>query len=190
MRGAKGGQTVGAILLGILTVADTYQGFVEKADYRGQHLLSRRSAFAHILRNALSHAQQQPSELNDTRIFISVAHLPPIIVIAILLAPTRIAAGRLDMTIAIGADPHFRPCRRHSKRAYPLQRALIRDPPTAGGMVTDAPTLGASADAWLGVGNIAQPRDASVHFVGLGCGLRIKHRGTTQSGAATFQPCH
>src|SRR5262245_13064193 len=44
MRGAKGGQTVGAILLGILTVADTYQGFVEKTDDRGQHLLSRRSA--------------------------------------------------------------------------------------------------------------------------------------------------
>src|SRR5262249_9615423 len=123
MRGAKGSQTIGAILLGILTISDTYQGFIEEAHHRGQHLFSRRSAFAHIPRDALAYSRQQPSEVNDTRVFISVAHLPPIIVIAILLAPTRVATGRLDMTIAIGADPYFRPSRRHGKRPYPLQRS-------------------------------------------------------------------
>ena len=50
-----------------------------------------------------------------------VAHLAPARVVAVLLAPARVAAGGLDVAVGVRADPDVGPGRRDRQLADPLQ---------------------------------------------------------------------
>src|SRR5207248_4194135 len=63
----------------------------------------------------------QPPELHF------VARLAPLRVIAILLPASRIAAGRLKMTVRAGADPHVGPRWRNGKSADAFELDAIAD---------------------------------------------------------------
>ena len=48
------------------------------------------------------------------------------LVIAVLLAPTSVATGGLQMAVGIGGNPHVGPGRRHSESLDSLELALLR----------------------------------------------------------------
>lgn len=49
--------------------------------------------------------------------------------IAILLAPALVAAGRLDMAGRIGANPDIGPCRWDDERLDPSERCIVSQLP-------------------------------------------------------------
>ena len=70
--------------------------------------------------------RQAVGEGQHVMVFGALAHLPEARVIAVLLAATRIAAGGLDMTVGLRADPHICPGRGNGKRLDALEGRSIR----------------------------------------------------------------
>ena len=82
-----------------------------------QHLVARQARQRHLRIDALAHRRQCLGELHQPLVLGAVAHGNEIDVIAVLLAPLGIAAGRLQMAVLAGADPHVGPGRRNGERS-------------------------------------------------------------------------
>lgn len=122
---AQGRKTEGVVVPGILGIADAHERCLEQANDRGNHLLARQPRPRKIARDAPANARQGAGESGEPRIFRLVAHLAPARVIAILLASSRVAAGRLDMALRARADPHLLPGRRDGEAANSLERRSV-----------------------------------------------------------------
>src|SRR5690606_7225921 len=66
---------------------------------------------------------QARAELDHARELAVVARCAPLLVVTILLATTRIAARRLQVTALLRADPNVRVRRRNGELTYALERA-------------------------------------------------------------------
>ena len=64
-------------------------------------------------------------EFGEVVELVGVAQLAPARVVAILLAPARVAAGRLQVAALVVADPDVGPCRRNGEPADTLERRRI-----------------------------------------------------------------
>src|SRR5690625_3719673 len=77
-----------------------------------------------------------------------------------ILLPTRlIAAGRLDMSAGIGADPDVAPRRRDDEIVDALARVIV-DERSISGAVREASPMPPTADPRVGIRDIFQPRRA------------------------------
>jgi hypothetical protein len=70
-------------------------------------------------------ARQGVREGHDPRELVGLSRLPEIRVVAVLLAALGIAAGRLDVAVAAGADPDIRVGRRDRQRADAGELRLV-----------------------------------------------------------------
>src|SRR3546814_7637660 len=87
-----------------------------------------------------------------------VPNRAPARMIAILLAPAGVAAGRLNVAAGMRADPDVRPCRRYRQRPDARQRFALRDPRSVRAAVTEALAGLAPADPRTVVADVAQAR--------------------------------
>jgi len=69
-------------------------------------------------------------------------------VVAVLLAPLRVAARRLEMAARIGTDPYVGPCGWNGEPADALQLALVRKRSPIGRDIAEAATRALPPNAW------------------------------------------
>src|SRR6185503_21217947 len=84
-----------------------------------------------------------------------VAHFAPARVIAVLLAAARIAAGRLEVAIAVRADPHLFPGRRNRERLDAREDLLVAHCAAARQAVAEAAVVARAGDARRRVADVA-----------------------------------
>src|SRR5204863_8464424 len=78
-------------------------------------------------------------------------------VVAVLLAPARVARGGLDVAVRIGADPDLDPGRRDGERVEALALDRIADRRALRRVVAPAGAAALARDAAHAVGDVAQP---------------------------------
>ena len=100
--------------------------------------------------------RQRLREADHPVVLRFVAHLAPLRVIAILLAPARVAPGRLQVTARIGTDPDVRPRRRDDQRPDPRAAPSRADGASVSVRVGEAPPAAVTPDARPGVGRVAE----------------------------------
>jgi hypothetical protein len=124
-----------------------------------------------VLPQSPPQARQRLAECDLAIELACAADLVPLRVVAVLLAPARIAAAGLQVAARAGTDPDVGPGRRDRQRADPRQHFGIAHPPAIGIRVREAAPAAPPADAGRAIADMAQP--------GLGSGLL---RGVTRSG--------
>ena len=95
----------------VFGVADADQRHFHQADDRRQNLFARQAAALQIGLDAGADQRQDAGEGQQLGVFRLVAHLAPARMIAVLLAPLRVAAGRLQMAVRVRgrSTPRSRP---------------------------------------------------------------------------------
>ncbi|GAV37054.1 hypothetical protein ROTAS13_04747 [Roseomonas sp. TAS13] len=99
------GQAIGAVLRGIVLVADTDQRVLQQPRHGRQHLLPRQALARHVRRHPLPDLRQAGSELHHVPVFRRIPRFPPSGVVAVLLAAPLIPARGLEMPVRQRADP-------------------------------------------------------------------------------------
>ena len=112
----------------------------------------------HVLTHFRADRRQRIGERHDALEFGALAHFPKARVVAILLAPTRIAACGLDVPICERANPHVRPGGRDGKGANAEKHMSIRKPGALRSQVRKPFARPLSSQPWPLVGDIAQTR--------------------------------
>jgi hypothetical protein len=77
--------------------------------------------------------------------------------IAVLLAPPCVAAGRLDMAVSMGTNPYIRPCGRNDDRTDAPQLVGVPDFRTVRTAIGEPAAHLLAANARLTVADITQP---------------------------------
>nr|GFB47739.1 hypothetical protein [Tanacetum cinerariifolium] len=104
----------------------------------------------------LAHFGQRLAEGNHPRVFVLVADLAPARMVAILLAPTCIAAGGLQVALAVSADPHVGVGRRDHQRIDALDLVLVADTLAVGVEIGKFAAQDLAAEARLAVIDVVQ----------------------------------
>ncbi len=94
---AQRGQAVRLVRLGVLSVPDADERFLEQPHGRGHDLLARDPRTREVGGNPGAQARKGFGEIRELAVLRFVADLAPSRVIAVLLAASRIAPGRLDV---------------------------------------------------------------------------------------------
>src|SRR5690606_12666427 len=121
------GQAIGAVLARILGVADTDQGDLKQAHGGGQHLFPARAAPGQVVLDALAQTGQGAGESGQALELVLCGMGRPVGMIAVLLAPARIARCSLNMAGGARTDPDSGPGRRDGQAADAVQRGGVPD---------------------------------------------------------------
>src|SRR5439155_6416624 len=111
---------------------------VEEPDHRGEDLLARELVAGEVALDALAKPRQHLAELEHVAEFRAVARLAIRRVVAVLLAPARVAGRGLDVAIGIGTDPHVRSGGRDRELVEALALQRIADAHAVGREVRPA----------------------------------------------------
>ncbi len=177
-------QAVGAVGAGVLDVADANVGQLHQPQHRGQHLVARQTAAGQVGVDALAQPRQRRAELGQAVVLGLVAGGAPLRVVAVLLAPPRVAAGGLQVAVGARADPHLDPGGRDAQR-LDAGHDTRPDRFAAGVQVGEALPIGRrfAPQARLGVADVAQA-DGPRRFervgngeVAVAIGRRVAHGG-------------
>jgi hypothetical protein len=163
------------VLARVFLVADAHEGRVEEANDRRQHGVAARHRAdrrGEVGGDALPDARQRRAELEHALELVGVLGEAPVGVIAILLAPARVASGRLDMAVGAQADPDVFVRRRDREGPDALQFGRLAHPLAVG---ADVPEVVADADAPDAGRLIAHP-DQAARRVDAGDGFRHRAR--------------
>ncbi|MCW0466763.1 hypothetical protein NB705_003836 [Xanthomonas sacchari] len=161
---AQRGQAVGAVAACVFGIAHAHQGLGHQRHHHRQHLVARVAGQRHVATQAPAQPRQGLAEGDDALELAVAAHLRPVDVVAVLLAPARVAAGGLQVAVVARADPHFGVGRRDRQLADALQggriahRAAVRQTvaePLAGAAADDARLLVADIDQARAAGGLA-----------------------------------
>ena len=117
----ESGESEGAVGLGVLVVAHPDAGALEQPDHRGKNLFAGKSREAEVALQPRPDLRQRLAEAQHSAELGLVPDLPPLGMIAVLLPPSRVPSGGLDVSVGAGADPHVGVCRRNRQRANPGQ---------------------------------------------------------------------
>jgi hypothetical protein len=153
---AQRGQAVGLVLARILVIPDAHHGRFEQVDDGRQHLLARQAGQAEGAVDFLADLRQRLAELDHALVLHLVAHLAPFGVVAVLLAPARVAPGGLQVAVGLRADPDLGPGRRDGQRLDAFQGGFVVDRLAARVEVAKAVALRLAADAGPVVEDVAQ----------------------------------
>jgi hypothetical protein len=149
---AQRGQAEAAVCPRILVVAHADAGGIEQAHDRGQDAFAGHTCAGEVVTQAPAQARQCGAERRHALELRAVAHQSPLRVIPVLFAATRIAAGRLQVSARIDADPHCLIRRRNREAADALECGVIADGSPA---VTDISKSGVVAHAANAAARIA-----------------------------------
>ena len=105
-------QAIAAVLPRIVVVADADERRVEKVDHRRQNLVARQSGAAPIGFDLAAKRRQAFRKRQDEFVLGSVAQAAEVRMVAVLLAPGRVAPSRLQVAGRVRAYPDVRPGRR------------------------------------------------------------------------------
>ncbi len=150
-------QAVAAVLARVLVVPDTDEGRLQQAHDQRQHLLARQAAATQVAIGPPPDPRQRPRELDQAPVLRLVAHLAPARVVAVLLAPARVAAGGLDVPAPDRADPDVGPCRRNGQGLEPRDALGIGDALLIGPEVGEPLAGAAPPYAGAVIGDVAEP---------------------------------
>ena len=168
---AQGRKTEGVVVAGILGIADAHERCLEQANDRGDHLLARQPWPRKIARDPPANARQGAGESGEPPVLRLVAQLAPALVIAILLASSCVAPGRLDMALRARADPYLRPGRRDGEPSNSLKRRSVVHRGAGRGDIAKPSCRSAPLDTGHAIADIAQARGPG----GLGRRVRLSH---------------
>src|SRR5690606_8119370 len=101
----QGRQSIGAVLAGVLVVADADAGALQQADDRGDDLRAGQPGASELAFDRAPDHRQGRREGRHALELGLVAHLAPTAVIAVLLASARVAPRRLEVSARVAADP-------------------------------------------------------------------------------------
>ena len=153
--GTQGGQAVGAVVAGVAVVADADQGASSSATARATTLSRPRPGrrnWASMCRRSRGSAWPAQQAL----VLVGIAYLAPARVVAVLLAPTGVAAGGLEMAVGVGTDPDLAIGRRNGQLVQPADFLGVADALAVGVEIDEALALPASTDARLAVVDVAE----------------------------------
>jgi hypothetical protein len=119
---AQGREAVRAVLTCVFAVPHTDERLLEELDGGCEHLLARQARPPQRLRRLAANSSKRPREADQPVVLGVVAHATPVGMIAVLLAPPRIAADGLQVPSRIVADPDIAPRRRNDERTDSLER--------------------------------------------------------------------
>src|SRR5256885_16013525 len=102
-------QPVGAVLLSVLVIPDADSGVFQQANNRREHLLPWQAGPFEVAVGVFADLRQRLGEGEHAVVLDGVADLAPARVVAILLAPARVAPGRLQVATGVGTDPDIAP---------------------------------------------------------------------------------
>src|SRR5206468_8658937 len=109
-----------------------------------------------VLLDPSSNRRQDLAEGEQALVLRLVADLLPLRVVAVLLAPARVAAGRLDVAARMRADPDVGPGRRDRERPDARDRLAVADQLAVGIEVGERPAGPAPSDAGRAVDDVAE----------------------------------
>lgn len=154
--GTQGGQAVGAVVAGVAVVADADQGGVEQRNRQGHHLVATEAGQAQLGVDVPAQPRQRLAEAQQALVLVGIAYLAPARVVAVLLAPTGVAAGGLEMAVGVGTDPDLAIGRRNGQLVQPADLLGVADALAVGIEIDEALALPASTDARLAVVDVAE----------------------------------
>jgi hypothetical protein len=141
---------------GVLVVADPDQGQLQEPHDRGEHLLAGQTAPGEVSVRPATDPGQGLGEGDHAAEVLGATTLPPLWVVAVLLPPTRIAPGRLQVPVRPWADPHVGPGRRDDDGPDALELVPVTDGPSLRVAVREASSGTVAGEARSGVRRIAQ----------------------------------
>src|SRR3954468_17898327 len=154
------GQAIRAIVAHVFVVPHPDERAIEQAHDRGEDLAPAEIGGAQVALDTVAKPWQHLAEFEHALEFRAVARLAVLRVIPVLLAPARIARGRLDVAVGIRADPHVAPRRRNGEAVQPFRDAVIGDAAAARMKVNPAFARAVAPDAVDAIGDVAQSRAA------------------------------
>jgi len=167
---AQGRQAEAFVVFGILAIAYAKQCQFQEADNRGEHPLAWETVTTQIRVDPSSYRRQNSGKHQHLAVLRLVANFAPAPVITILLAPSLVSPGNLDVSKRVGADLYRRPCRWNHQGLDALQCFDIAHPRTAGLTIIKARTRLVPRDSGPVVGRVVQPGEP-------GRSLRVKRCG-------------
>src|SRR5207248_2787760 len=106
---AQCGQAKRTVLFGVFLVAHAEGGRVEQPDHGGKDFFTAETLQLQVMADASANSGQRFTKGNHTVVFCLVAYFAPVGMVAILLAPFRIAPGCLYMPIRLRTYPYIGP---------------------------------------------------------------------------------
>ena len=129
-------------------------GDVEQAHDHRQHLVARQPGQREVAAQSPPQLRERFAERDHAVELRVVAQHAPLRVIAVLLAPPRVAAGRLQMSVRVRADPHAFVCGRNGETGNALQRGAVPDGTSVGMAIDKAVARAHADDPRLGIADI------------------------------------
>src|SRR6185436_8387470 len=114
---AQRGKAKGIVGARVFLVAHANARGLEQPHDRGEHLVAGQTGQRQVLVDAATDARQRLGEGEHATVLGLVAYFAPAHVIAVLLAPARVAAGSLEVAIVARADPDLFPGGRNRQLA-------------------------------------------------------------------------
>src|SRR5690606_8581349 len=122
----------------IVDVADADQCFGQQRHDDRQHLLAREARLGQVAAQRATQFWQARAEGHEAIELARAAFGLPLRVVAILLAPARVAASGLQMSVGVWTDPDIGPRRRDRQLADPGERGLVAQQAAARIPVTES----------------------------------------------------
>ena len=121
-------EAVGAVAALILLGADPQGAAIEQPHGARQQSRLRVVPFPQVHCDPISEIGERGAERLESSELRAVPSLAPDVVIAILPSTGGVGAGRLQVAVGVGADPHVLPRGRDRERTDPRQRRVVLDP--------------------------------------------------------------
>src|SRR5207244_10699680 len=153
-------QSVRIVVSCVFFVSDARQCGLQQSHDRGQYFLFRQSIAREVAFDARANFRKEPTEISHAVEFRFVAHLAPSVMIAILLAVSRVTANGLNVTFFRRTDPHIGPGGWNRERSNPRERRRIADEPAVRAEITKAFAGTHASYAGHAVCNVPQSRNS------------------------------
>src|SRR5262245_17234534 len=161
---AQGGEAEAFVVARISRVADADHRVVKQPDDGGDDALAGETAAPKIDIDCTAKARQRCGERGEARELHFIAASGPARMVAILLAATLVAAGRLEVTLRMGRDPDIAPGRRDDQASDAGKSYGVFDPLAVRPHVEEAGAGTPAANARLLVTGVDQGRARSGFF--------------------------
>src|SRR5215469_13112400 len=171
---AQGRQAEAAVGLGIFAVAYAKRRQFQKPDNRGEHPLAWETVATQIRVDASPDQRQDAGKHQRLAVFGLVADFAPERMVTILLAPSLVSPGNLDVSEWVRIDPYRRPCRWNHQGLDTLQGFDVAHQCTGGLTIIKARTSFMPRDSRSVVGRVVQLGE-------LGRSLRVQRCGRRRS---------
>lgn len=106
---AHGGKSEGMVRSGVFIAADPDEGGLQQPGDGGEHFFPRQALARQIALHASANLRQGVAEGDHITVLCGVALGAPVLMVSILLPPSRVPASGLQVAICAGTDPDILP---------------------------------------------------------------------------------